>query len=164
MNIIHCFPWVVEFFLIYHSQGVWHNLKKLGEMYLERCHFITVINRTSFERFCIYQYFMGFDGVLEWKQNKALGSQATPRASLCIVHPREILLSESQTESCYKSGFLKGTSGKRSSRISILLLSIAVADCVSYPASALVTSFFLFFLRPSPLFLIPWACGREDSA
>jgi len=40
-------------------------LKNLEEMYLGRYHFITVINRTSFGSFCIYEYFMGFDGVLE---------------------------------------------------------------------------------------------------
>lgn len=115
-------------------------------MYSERCHFITVINRTVFGSFCIYKYFMGFDGVLEWILNKALGSQATPRASLCIIHSREILLSEIQTESCYKPGFLKGTADKRNNRISIFwLLSTAVANSVSYPASAPVTLVFGFF-------------------
>lgn len=69
-------------------------------MYLERCRFITVINRTQFGSFCNYKYFMEFDGVLEWKQNKALGSQIILRSSLCIVQLKEILLSESQTESC----------------------------------------------------------------
>lgn len=130
-------------------------------MYLEVCHFFTVINRTSFGSSCIYKYFMGLGGGLEWKQNKAFGSQATPRASLCIIHPREILLSECQTENFYKPEFLKGTADKRKSRISVFwLLSIAVANCISYPASAHVTH----FLRPNPLFLLSWALGREESA
>lgn len=110
-------------------------LKNLEEMYLERCHFITVINRTSFGSFCIYKYFMGFDDVLEWKQNKALGSQATPKASLCIskgYSPQgDTPFRNPDWESCYKLGFLKGTADRGDSCISIFwLLPVAVVNCL----------------------------------
>lgn len=116
-------------------------LKNLEETYLERCHFITVINRTSFGSFCIYKYFTGFDGVWEWKQNKALGSQSTPKASLCVSRgawPQgDAPFRKPGWESRCKPAFRKGTADRS---ISILWLPpSAAANPVCEPASARVT-------------------------
>lgn len=117
-------------------------LKNLEEMYLKRCHFITVIHRRSFGSFCIYKYFTGFDGVWERKQNKALGSQSTPKASLCVskgAWPQGAPpFREPGWESCSKPAFLKGAADRR---VSILWPPpTAAANRVCEPASARVTA------------------------